>query len=101
MSFATDLRKYGKVVSLQSNFVIADMSDCQAILKPLVKEANEVLKVRSREKGQSYGGDDIKVKVVQEIISKSKAKGISEEAYLMQARESESVWKETVADIYM
>lgn len=58
---------------------------------------NEALKKKAKDAGGTPG-DEIKVKVAQDIISKSKSKGISEDQYLAEAS---NAWKQAMADIYM
>lgn len=96
-----DLRRYGKAIDLAGNFVIADQGDCQSILKPIVEQHNGVLRERCKERGGA--SEEIKVKVAQEIISKSKAKGISPVRYLAEAESGEgqeNIWKLAIAGIY-
>lgn len=81
--------------------MIADQADCQSILKPIVEQHNKVLRARCQETGGS--AEDIKVKVAQDVISKSKAKGVSPLKYLAEAESGEShqnAWKLAIAGIY-
>lgn len=73
----------------------------QSLLKPIVAQHNQGLKQRAQDGGAS--GEEIKVKVAQDVISKAKAKGISEDQYMVEAQnaESNSAWKLAMADIYM
>lgn len=75
----------------------------QSLLKPIVAQHNQSLKGRANDgDGAAIRGEEIKLKVAQDVISKAKNKGISEHQYLAEAQsaESNSAWKLAMADIY-
>lgn len=73
----------------------------QHILKPILEQHNRMWEERSKEAGLPQS-DEIKVKVAQETISKSKARGISADQYLANAMQDnpQSPWKVTIGEIY-
>lgn len=76
----------------------------QSLLKPIVAQHNQSLKGRANDGDSAAArGEEIKLKVAQDVISKAKNKGISEHQYLAEAQsaESNSAWKLAMADIYM
>lgn len=74
----------------------------QSILKPIVAKHNAGLKSKGKGEGGS-SQEEIKVKVAQEMISKSKAKGMTAEAYLakVEQEDNQSPWKLAIGDIYV
>lgn len=66
-----------------------------------MQKYNSALKALPSDEGSS-AQDQVKVKVAQDMISKSKAKGVSPSAYLAKVQQEpvQSPWKLAIGDIY-
>ncbi|ADV20750.1 DNA helicase II/ATP-dependent DNA helicase PcrA [Cryptococcus gattii E566] len=88
------LRRYGRLIDLSNNFVIADADDCKKIMSGILKNRKAALDEASM---------SLKEGVVLSEISKAKAKGEPPEAMAIRATQSKSASTNTlavIADLY-
>ncbi|AUB27794.1 DNA helicase II/ATP-dependent DNA helicase PcrA [Cryptococcus neoformans] len=88
------LRRYGKLIDLSNNFVIADAEDCKKIMSGILKNRKAALDEASM---------SLKEGVVLSEISKAKAKGEPPEAMVIRAAQNKNASTNTlavIADLY-
>ncbi|AAW42599.2 ATP-dependent DNA helicase pcra, putative [Cryptococcus deneoformans JEC21] len=88
------LRRYGKLINLSNNFVIADAEDCKKIMSGILK---------SRKAALDEASMSLKEGVVLSEISKAKAKGEPPEAMAIRAAQNKNAFTNTlavIADLY-
>ncbi|KIR82250.1 DNA helicase II/ATP-dependent DNA helicase PcrA [Cryptococcus gattii EJB2] len=88
------LRRYGRLIDLSNNFVIADADDCKKIMSGILKNRKAALDEASM---------SLKEGVVLSEISKAKAKGEPPEAMAIRATQSKNASTNTlavIADLY-
>ncbi|KIR97562.1 DNA helicase II/ATP-dependent DNA helicase PcrA [Cryptococcus deuterogattii 2001/935-1] len=88
------LRRYGKLIDLSNNFVIADADDCKKIMSGIIK---------NRKAAFDEASMSLKEGVVLSEISKAKAKGEPPEAMAIRAAQNRNASTNTlavIADLY-
>ncbi|KAL0252323.1 hypothetical protein I308_101712 [Cryptococcus tetragattii IND107] len=88
------LRRYGRLIDLSNNFVIADADDCKKIMSGILKNRKAALDEASM---------SLKEGVVLSEISKAKAKGEPPEAMAIRAAQNKNASTNTlavIADLY-
>ncbi|WVN90725.1 uncharacterized protein L203_105967 [Cryptococcus depauperatus CBS 7841] len=88
------LRRYGKIINLPNNFVIADAEDCKKLVGNILKE---------RKKELAEANMSFKEGTIMSEISKAKAKGETPEGMALRAERDPNASTSTaafIADIY-